>query len=209
MIGWWCILEGCFSTFIRLSNLHHYKNILKIYEQLFFRCVLVELWLILHRKQMSAYSFSIEEIEKNACAVHYIQPFFCVSGVLLSYAKTAVIGACFSLQLFSGQYDLWTSAPRTQRGHLSDPVSITLDEHQALQRDKVRWIILLYSRWFKVLHNPTQHWTILTHLNGQVNSSITSRHYNMNTQTQKVVSVSSQVELNTRRKRFLSLNVCS
>lgn len=41
-------------------------------------------------------------------------------------------------------YDVWTSALRTQRGHLSDPVSITA--HQALQRGEVRWMIRFPGR---------------------------------------------------------------
>lgn len=41
-------------------------------------------------------------------------------------------------------YDVWTSVPRTRRGHVSDPVSITA--HQAPQREEVRWMIRLPSQ---------------------------------------------------------------
>lgn len=46
------------------------------------------------RKQMSA--FSTNERAKIVSAVHLIlQPSFCVSVVLLNYAETEVIAACF------------------------------------------------------------------------------------------------------------------
>lgn len=104
---------------------------------------------------------------------------FCVSIVLLNYAKTAAVADCFSFWLFSRQYDLWTSAPRTQRGHLSDPVSITMDAHQAPRREEVRWMISLYPGRLEVPHTWTQHWPIPARLNRQVNSSIASRRHNV------------------------------
>lgn len=41
-------------------------------------------------------------------------------------------------------YDVWTSAPRTRRGHLSDLVSVTV--HQVPQRGGVRWMIRFPGR---------------------------------------------------------------
>lgn len=76
-------------------------------------------------------------------------------------------------------YDVWTSAPRTQRGHLSHPVSVNV--HQAPQREDVRWMVSYPGR------RPSRPDATLTDTDAPGWTDELERHEEANTRTQEVI----------------------